>query len=166
MQIRLWDVLAVIVLLATIVVGVVFAMIYSDPSSSLNPFPPPTLPALLVLPSASVTPYRMPATWTPVPGTVAGVTDTLAPSSTMQPSSTGFVLPSSTDTSTPTATSTLTSTATSTPTITLTPSPTEIPTNTFTPRPSATRTSTATQTVTQTATLTASATSAASTSAP
>jgi type VI secretion system secreted protein VgrG len=152
MQIRLWDVLAVIVLLATIVIGVIFATIYSDPFSSLNPFPPPTLPSVLVLPTATNTPYRLPVTWTPVPKSMVGVTDTLAPSSTTLPSSTGFVLPSPTNTNTPTATSTSTSTATSTPTITLSPSATKIPTNTytFTPRPSATLTSTVTQTVTET----------------
>ena len=156
MRIHLWDILAVIVLLVTIMIGVVFTMIYSDPSISLNPFPPPTLPALLVLPSASYTPYHMPATWTPVSGSEVGMTGTLAPSSTPLPSSTSFLLPTATDTHTPTATFTLTSTVTRTPTITLSPSATRVPTKTFTftPQPTATLTSSATQT--EPATITAS----------
>jgi len=153
MRIRVWDVLAVLLLLATIGVVVVFATIFTDPSSNLNPFPPPTLPAVLVLPTATNTPYRIATTWTPV-GTVKEevLTGTLAPSSTPVPSGTLYVIPSPTDTLTPTETLTSTPMATNT----LTPSLTPTLTYTFTPSRTFTRTSTSTQTPTPspTATLT------------
>ena len=130
MKLQFWDILAIIFLLAAIMAGVVFGMIYADPYSSLNPFPPPTVPALLVLPTLTPTPlYRIPATWTAtlLPG--VGITDTLRPSATALPTSTGFLLPTTTDTATPTRTATRTSTVTRTPT----KSP--VPTQTFTPQP-------------------------------
>lgn len=130
MKLKFWDVLAILFLLAAIGVGVVFGMIYVDPYTSLNPFPPPTVPALLVLPTDTPTPlYRIPATWTATlqPGVV--ITGTLKPSSTALPTSTGFLLPTATDTATPTRTPTRTFTVTRTPTKTL------VPTRTNTPQP-------------------------------
>ncbi len=139
MNLRIWDILAILFLLAAIAAGVVIGLIYSNPYSSLNPFPPPTLPALLVLPTQTYTPqYRLPATWTPTrePGIV--VTNTLVPSATALPSSTSFLVPTTTDTATPT------NTVTRTPTITRTPTASRTPTRTFTPRPTATITPTET----------------------
>jgi len=130
MKLQFWDVLAIIFLLAAIFAGVVFGMIYADPYSSLNPFPPPTLPALLVLPTSTLTPqYRIPATWTATLRPGVGITDTLRPSSTPLPTSTGFIVPTATNTATPTRTPTRTFTVTRTPT------KTQIPTLTFTPQP-------------------------------
>ena len=141
MKIKVWDILAILFLVASIAAGVVIGLIYSDPYRSLNPFPPPTLPPILVLPTQTFTPqYRLPATWTPTfePGVV--ITTTLRASSTPLPTSTGFLVPTTTDTATPTRTATLTPTITRTPTITptrtrtLTPlPPTSTPTDTLEP---------------------------------
>jgi hypothetical protein len=119
MRIRVWDVLAILLLLATVVAIVVFATIFADPTTSLNPFPPPTMPALLVLPTATNTPHVLPPTWTPAATQAVTPTDTLAPSSTPIPSATLFVMPFPTITFTPS----VTPTETLTPTDTVSPTP-------------------------------------------
>ena len=118
MKLQIWDILAIVLLLATLAVGVVVFQIYADPYGSLNPFPPPTLPSMLVLPTYTKTPLRLPSTWTPT--LAAGETrGAFLPTSTPMPTSTGFVLPTYTptasDTPTPTNTRTVTRTATRTP---------------------------------------------------
>jgi hypothetical protein len=62
-----WNFLTGIVLLAT--VGLIGAMmlLFSNPHIALNPFPPPTMPVLVVLPSSTPTLVVMPSTWTPTP---------------------------------------------------------------------------------------------------
>ena len=39
-----WNILTVLVLMAVVCVGLGFGMIFLDPYSAINPFPPPTLP--------------------------------------------------------------------------------------------------------------------------
>ncbi len=124
MRLTLWDILAIMVTVALVLVCVIFLQIFIDPYSTLNPFPPATLPAVIQLPTATNTPRVMPPTWTPTPG---GSMSTLRPSSTLAPTSTGFVLPTATNTPTETPT------PTRTPTITRTP--TKAPTSTNTPVP-------------------------------
>lgn len=136
MKLSVWDVLAIILFIASIAMLFIFAGIYDDPYGALNPFPPPTLPSLLVLPTASYTPYRLPATWTPtgvgaIPVVVSG---TIRPSATPQDTPTGFTIPTSTDI--PTDTPTPTETPLPTKTRTVTPVPTS------TPRPTANQTGT------------------------
>ena len=140
MKASFWDVLAVIILLALLGVGVVFAQIYLNPQSALNPFPPPTLPGELVLPSPTATLKKLADTWTPEATTDQHVND-LRASSTPLPSWT----PYQTATSTVTTTYTVTATPTHTATITLTPTVTRTPTRTNTPIPSATHPPTATR---------------------
>ncbi len=106
----IWNTLTVLVLLTTLCVAVVFGVIFFNPTSSLNLFPPPTLPARAELPTATPTPLViLPPTWTPSP--------------TIQPTNTRTPLPS------------LTPTATVTPFVlvspTFTPSPTEAPVGGF-----------------------------------
>lgn len=127
MRLTLWDILAIIVVVALVLVGVIFVQIFLDPFSSVNPFPPETLPAPIQLPTSTNTPRVLPATWTPTP--MMGNISTLRPSSTLPPTSTGFILPTATNTPTPT------STPTNTPTITRTPTNTPVPTKTNTPEP-------------------------------
>jgi hypothetical protein len=122
MKVQIWDILAILLLLAALAVVAVVGSIFMDPYSSLNPFPPPQVPALLVIPSSTSVPLRMPPTWTPVgfSGTASGtdLASTVLPSSTPLPTATGIVLPSGTNTGTPTNTSTATRTVTPTPTAT------------------------------------------------
>jgi len=68
----------------TIVVGLLFAIIFINPQSSLNPLPPTTMPAPFLTYTPSPTPKPiLPSTWTP---TVAPTnTPTLAPTPTDTP---------------------------------------------------------------------------------
>jgi hypothetical protein len=103
---RFWDVLSILGLLATCGVAAVVLMIFSDPNSSFNLFPPPTEIPTVVLPSATATRLQMPPTWTPTANFID--TPTRAATRTPLPSSTSFVLasftPSNTITNTPTET--------------------------------------------------------------
>lgn len=135
MRLTLWDILAIMVTVALVLVSVIFVQIFLDPYSAVNPFPPESLPAVIQLPTSTNTPRVLPATWTPTPG--PGGAGTLRPSSTLPATATGFVLPS------PTYTPTNTPTPTRTPTYTRTPTRTEMPSNTPVP-PTATETVTPT----------------------
>ncbi len=64
----IWNILSVLVLLSALCVGGTFLMIFLNPQSGLNPFPPPTLPVLV--PTRTPTPTLralLPPTWTPTP---------------------------------------------------------------------------------------------------
>ena len=62
----LWNALSVTVLAAALVLGGAMAWIFLQPGAPVNPFPPPTLPAVVTLaPDATGTP--IPATPTPTP---------------------------------------------------------------------------------------------------
>jgi hypothetical protein len=127
MKITIWDILTIILLTGTVVILVLVIQIFSDPTGTMNPFPPPTLPAQLILPTRTNTPLRLPATWTPtglLPATLTvEVPSGLRPTSTLIPTETKFVV----DTWTPTATFTFTPTITRTPTTTRTPTNTSVP---------------------------------------
>jgi hypothetical protein len=138
MRIAIWDVLTVLTLVAICIIGAVFAQILTNPSSSLNPFPPQALPPTIVIPTSTATLRSLPPTWTPGGGPTQSLpSSTVGPSSTPFATSTGFVLPSFT----PTPTNTFTATVTRTPTRTLTSTP--IPTQTNTPQPTDNLTATA-----------------------
>lgn len=109
----LWNVLTIVALLGTLVFGILVVLIYTNPYLPLNPFPPPTLPVLAVLPSGTPTPEGMlPPTDTP----------TFEPSVTI--TLTGTPSPTPTETLTPTATFLP-------PPLTVSPSPTLRPTATL-----------------------------------
>ena len=124
MKSRIWDILSIIGLVSICVLMVVFVQIAMDPNSSLNPFPPPTMPALLDLPTSTPTLRSLPATWTATP---INALPPERPTQTLPPSPTGWVM--ATFTSTPTNTPT----RTNTPTVTKTPTETRKPTNTQQP---------------------------------
>lgn len=123
MNSRVWDILSIIGLISICCLVVVFAQIAMDPNSSLNPFPPPTMPALIELPTSTATLRSLPPTWTATPPVDREIQST----QTLPSTRTGWVLP--TFTSTPTNTPT----RTNTPTVTKTPTETRIPTNTKQP---------------------------------
>jgi hypothetical protein len=83
-----WNFLTICTILASIGLIGALLMIYSNPFISINPFPPPTLPVLVVIPTSTATPVLLPPTWTP---TIAMVTETPVP-----PTSTPEILPSET----------------------------------------------------------------------
>lgn len=157
MKITIWDILSFLVILVLFAIGALVLMVYNDPYAAVNPFPPPTLPAKLNLPTWTTTPQSMPPTWTTTP--VAGVGYTLAPTSTPMPSATrGILFPVIRPTRTFTASPlppTNTLAASRTPARSATSGNTPTRTRTNTPGgPTATRTYTPTFTFTPTASLT------------
>jgi len=54
-------------------------LIFSNPNVPVNPFPPPTVPVAIVLPSNTPEPPRLPPTWTPT------ITTTPLPTETPKP---------------------------------------------------------------------------------
>lgn len=101
----LWNLLTILVLLAAVVLLSISALIFADPQSSLNPFPPPTLPVALFFPTNTPPSLNvLPPTWTPTPTSEPTMTFTPVPTHTPSTTPTLLVLPSPTDTPTPTAT--------------------------------------------------------------
>lgn len=89
----IWNILTVLVLLSAVCLGSVFLMIFINPSSSLNPFPPPTMPVLA--PTDTATPTLraiLPPTWTPTATIAATATPTPEPTYTLTP-----IIPQPTD---------------------------------------------------------------------
>jgi len=88
-----WNILTVCTLLSSVALIGALLMIYSNPFISINPFPPPTMPVLVIIPTSTATPVVLPPTWTP---TMAIVTATPIP-----PTETPVILPSDTQAVTP-----------------------------------------------------------------
>ena len=94
-----WNTLTVLVLFSVLCVGLGFLMIFINPYSSFNPFPPSTLPPTLAFPTVTSTPRSvLPATWTPQPTNEPTTTFTPRPSSTPIPTETPFSLFTATNT--------------------------------------------------------------------
>lgn len=110
MKITIWDILAILSLLAVCIIGAVTAQIYINPRIFLNPFPPPTQPPIMQIPTFTPTQRSLPSTWTIVPPDT-GQEETLQPSSTPVPTQTEFIMA----TFTVTTTFALTTTNTRTP---------------------------------------------------
>lgn len=88
MKLTFWDILTIAVLIATTVVIVAVMVIFANPESPINPFPYPTLPATIMVPTNTATLVSLPPTWTPVPRIEA----TPRPTSTLAPTATTFVI--------------------------------------------------------------------------
>ena len=100
----IWTLLTVVTLLLTVCVVMVFLIIYTNPRSSLNKFPPPTMPPPAQLPSETPTDivYELPPTWTPTFTVLPSPTWTLPPSATLPATPTPITItPSPTPTETP-----------------------------------------------------------------
>ena len=92
-----FNLLTFIVLLAVIIVGASAAAIFFNPYINVgffyNPFPPPTVPALLGSPTPTQTPaVPLPDVWTPTPSGTPAPTDT----PTLVPTDTPTPIPSAT----------------------------------------------------------------------
>ncbi len=106
----IYDVITVLFVILTVAVGAVLVLIINDPNTALNPFPPPTIPPIVNLP-------------------------TLTPSATPTSTPTATATPSITPTATATGTATPTSTPTATATPTITPTQVLAGANEQTPQP-------------------------------
>ena len=67
MKKSIFNILTGIVLLLLLGSILLMGQIYKDPYSMVNPYPPPTVPVRLILPTHTSTLARMPATWTVTP---------------------------------------------------------------------------------------------------
>ena len=101
----LWNLLTILVLVGAVCLLSYFVMIFVNPQSGLNPFPPPTVPVILELPTATPTSHNeLPPTWTPTLTSEPTATFTPRPTNTPTTTPTRLVLPSATITPPPTAT--------------------------------------------------------------
>jgi hypothetical protein len=62
-----WNLMTILTLLATVVIGLLSLMIYQYPAARFNPFPPPTLAVRIALPTATPTLLKLPPTFTVAP---------------------------------------------------------------------------------------------------
>jgi hypothetical protein len=92
---QIWDILSIFFLIATVAAICYFAILFANPASSANPFPPPTLPALIQIPTSTPTPVRLPPTWTPNPTNTATPAPTATSIASLPTDSTGTPLPTS-----------------------------------------------------------------------
>ncbi len=76
-----WNVLTTLVILSTLCLIGYFLVLFSNPQVVVNPYPPPTMPVLALLPSSTATQPSLPPTWTPTPRP----TQTTRPTQTPQP---------------------------------------------------------------------------------
>lgn len=131
MKRSIWDILALAMLAATLMFCLFSAIVFANPHTVLNPFPPPPGPEDLALPTYTPTfPSFFPPTWTPTPNlyeTFEVLTQESLSTGTLEfsptPSETIFSL----DTLTPTPFPSRTPGPTRTPTRTKSPAPTEKP---------------------------------------
>jgi hypothetical protein len=101
-RLELWDMLSILMLILTLCIGVYYVAIFLFPQSAFNPLKPGPDPN--ALPTATITPIQLDATWTVTPSQAVTETPTLVPTYTLEPSATPFSM--ITPTITPTATAT------------------------------------------------------------
>jgi hypothetical protein len=96
-----WSCLTILVLLGVLVVTCVFLVIFTDPYSFLNPFPPPTPRASPGLPTFTPTTAMilLPPSWTPTLAPTLPASETPTPTETLPPTPTPITItPSPTNT--------------------------------------------------------------------
>jgi len=77
-----WNILTILMLVAILCVISVFFLIFVDPNSDLNPFPPPTLFPSMAVPTITVTPrFTLVPSWTPT-NALEQITNTPGPTHT------------------------------------------------------------------------------------
>ncbi len=81
----LWNIMTILVLLATACLVLYVVAIFRNPVSPLNLLPPVATPTIFATDTPTITPIQQPATWTP--------TSTLPPSSTRTRAATWTLLP-------------------------------------------------------------------------
>ena len=82
----LLNILSGILVAGTVVVVLLFAIVFINPQSGINPLPPTTMPALFLTWTPSTTPvFSLPATWTPTVSPTDVPADTPIPSNSPEP---------------------------------------------------------------------------------
>ena len=90
-KITTWDTVAMVILALTIILAAVIVVIFINPQSFLNPFPPPIVTTGVPLPTATETVFHFPPTWTPTISPyllTPSATEVLTTSQTPNPSAT------------------------------------------------------------------------------
>lgn len=100
-KLQVWDILSIGVLLMTVCIGLYYLLVFLNPNTSINPFTPSRF---VLVPTATITPIVMPATWTPSATPYIPPTDTPLPSFTPIYTPTPFSLATATNTLKPSAT--------------------------------------------------------------
>ena len=72
----IWNVLSIAVMVAMVIVGIIFVVLFLNPGSAINPFPPEEFRAEVVIPTVIPT---YPATWTPTTPPTSTVAPTDVP---------------------------------------------------------------------------------------
>jgi len=107
---QIWDILSILMLVITVCLIGYFALVFINPSSSLNLFPPGRGMFAPDLPTLTPTPIQLEPTWTPSPTIVVTATNTFRPTFTPLPTETLVSLippsktPKPTNTARPTST--------------------------------------------------------------
>jgi len=101
---QMWDILSILALLLTVCLVGYFALIFINPASQLNFLPPGAGPFGNHVPTFTVTPLQLQATWTPSPTLELTPSDTPRPTFTPFFTSTSFSLVPPTKTPKPTST--------------------------------------------------------------
>lgn len=99
--IQVWDILSIGVLLVTACIGLYYLLVFMNPNIAINPFAPSKLN---LVPTPTITPISMPATWTPSATPYIPPTDTPLPTFTPIATNTPFSLVPPTKTLKPSAT--------------------------------------------------------------
>jgi hypothetical protein len=102
--IDIWDALSVVMLLITLCSCLYFTAIFISPNASYNLLPPKPKVDIFALPTFTITPIQLAATWTSTPLPDVTETSTFLPTFTLEPSPTSFSLIPPTKTPTPTKT--------------------------------------------------------------
>ena len=92
-RVVLWNLLTLLLLVSAACVASFFLLVFTNPASGFNPFPPPTLPVASSLPTATPTLLGLlPPTWTPTATSAPTATQTPRPTATLPPTATPFSL--------------------------------------------------------------------------
>lgn len=93
-----WNVLTALVLLSVACISLWFLIVFTNPYTPLNPFPPATPEPTRFIPSATPTPLGvLPPTWTASPSPEPSATFTPRPTATIPPTNTPFNLATETE---------------------------------------------------------------------
>lgn len=76
---KMWNIATVFVLALIPVLIAIFVVIYFQPQSSLNPFPPDKVSGVNSISGETSTPKSLPPTWTPTPSRTPSPTETAEP---------------------------------------------------------------------------------------
>lgn len=91
-----WDTLSVFLLVGTLLILILAFIIFQNPNTPINPYPPDTPIPVLVIPTRTLTPTEtisLPDTWTPTFTPTSTVTPTPLPTRTLTPTQIGTPQP-------------------------------------------------------------------------